>query len=207
MFLRFIILCFAIILPVAATAAPKLKPPKLLSIQKPAYPVEQLNPWRKYKVVVSFTVNVAGLPENLVVSQSSGIPLLDQAVLDILQKATFSPALDENDQPVVFAVKQPYLLENPKSQLEQSCESLNTEIASRAEQSANSTAMDIDFVASIQGLAAVLQLMQKEAMTAETLKKATKVREQFLAECKANAGQPVETALKTAFQKYKLPFK
>ena len=205
MFFRLIIVLFAIMIAGVATAATSVKPPKVLSMQKLVYPVEQLNPWQKFKVVVSFTVNVSGLPESPAITQGSGIPLLDEAVLAVVKTTTFSPALDENGKPVEFSVKQPFQLENPKPQLEQPCESLNAEISSRAAQSANSTDMDIDFVASIQGLALVL-LMKQEAMTTETIKKATKVREAFVAECKANASQSVESALKAAFQKYKLPF-
>lgn len=204
MFFRSGMVLLAIMLAGVATAATSVKPPKVLSMQKLLYPVEQLNPWQKFKVVVSFTVNVSGLPENPVITQGSGIPLLDEAVLAAVKTTTFSPAMNEQGQPVDFPVRQPYILENPEPQLEQSCESLNTEISRRAAQYANSRDMDIDFVASIQGLA-IVHLMTQEAMTAETIKKATKVREQFLAECKANASQSVETALKAAFQKYKLP--
>lgn len=205
MFFRSGMVLLAIMLAGVANAATSVKPPKILSMQKLVYPVEQLNPWQKFKVIVSFTVNVSGLPENPVITQGSGIPLLDEAVLAAVKTTTFSPALDENGKPVEFSVKQPFQLENPKPQLEQPCESLNTEISSRSAKYAKSTDMDIDFVASIQGLALVM-LMKQEAMTAETIKKATKVREAFVAECKANASQSVGAALKAAFQKYKLPF-
>ncbi len=204
---RFIALFFLLIGMGLTPVNAQMTAPKPLSAIKLAYPLEQLSPWKKYKVVLQFKITKTGEVDNVAVAQSSGLPMLDQSTVDAVKALKFSPALDETGNPVDLRTKQPFSIKSARDPMLESCASLNTEIAQYLEQQPKGTDMDIDFVAAIQGMLTLVVMQQSDGIiNPQQLKKAIQMREEFVSECRNKPAQVIEVVFTDLLKKYNLKF-
>jgi len=98
--------------PKPPPAAPQPKgpsrPPRVLNWTDPPYPEQARQQGIEGTAVLKLTVGAAGAPQNVVVGRSSGHTALDQAAVAHVQRARFSPALDDGEavaMTITFRVK------------------------------------------------------------------------------------------------------
>lgn len=94
----------------AAGRADVIEPPHFnvanLNNPRPAYPLVARELGLEGKVVLRVQVTATGAPERVVIAQTSGAPILDEAALQAVQVWAFVPAR-RGDVPVAYAVDVP----------------------------------------------------------------------------------------------------
>ena len=181
----------------------KWVPPKLLSIEQSKYPSNELLPDIEAQVEFKATVTVSGNLENISLLKSSGFPPLDQAGLESLKTARFSPSIDKDGKPAAITIKLPVSFATSPSPIERPCLGLNNEITEFKRFNTEAKLIELQSVAVLRGALITGLFSGRSSSLQARIEKSGVITDEIISECKNNPDTEINDVIQKAVKHFR----